>query len=114
MNDPSAPETQPQFERTELAQLNEMRLKRASPKPDGRNAYEQLKVLVIERLSALIDAEPGSLDNAELRLFLLEKYGELLLEERIILNRSERRKLIEDVLSEVLGSDSETDVERSS
>ena len=97
-----------------MAQLNEMRLKRASPKPDGRNAYEQLKVLVVERLSTFLESERDSLDDTEARSFLLEKFGELLFEERLILNRSERRKLIEDVLSEVLGSDSEIDGDRSS
>ncbi len=105
MNNPTDQENPPEFERTEGVKLDEMRLKRASPKPDGRNAYEQLKILVTNRLEAYFEAEPQNLGDASLRPKLLAKFNELLLEERIVLNRSERRKLIEDVLSEVLGPD---------
>jgi hypothetical protein len=105
VNDSTDPEIQSEFERANVIKLDEMRLKRASPKPDGRNAYDQLKVFVIERLSAFIDSEQENLDDLDLRPILLNEFNELLKEERIVLNRSERRKLIEDVFSEVLGPD---------
>ena len=106
MNDSSGPKNQPQLESAEVEKLNEMRLKRASPKPDGRNAYEQLMIFVTERLSAFIESEQEGIDETNLRPMLLDKFNEMLVEERIVLNRSERRKLIEDVLSEVLGPES--------
>ena len=114
MNDSTDSASPPEFERAEVAKLNEMRLKRASPKPDGRNAYEQLKIFVTERLSAIVEMEQEDRDDPNLRPLLLDKFSELLIEERIVLNRSERRKLIEDVLREVLASDSQTNVDRSS
>jgi hypothetical protein len=114
VNKSSDPEIQPEFEREEAKKLDEMRLKRASPKPDGRNAYEQLKIFITERLTAYIDSEQEELNDKDLRPLLLDKFGEMLIEERIVLNRSERRKLIEDVLNEVLDPDSQTNGDRSS
>lgn len=114
MNNSTDPKIQPTFEHQEKDKLNEMRLKRASPKPDGRNAYKQLQILVTERLTAFIDSEKENIEGVELRSMLLSKFNEFLVEERIVLNRTERRKLIEDVLSEVLGPDSQTYVDRSS
>ena len=99
------PDAQPDIEPAEYAEFNEMRLKRVSPKPDGRDAYEQLRSLVLERLTALADQERGTLNTAEMRALLLQRFGETLVEERIVLTGTERRKLIEDVLGEVLDSD---------
>ena len=114
MNDSSDPDVQPGLERAELAKLKEMRLRRVSPRPDGRNAYEQLKVLVVEQLSAFIDNEHESLDETNLRPMLLQRFSELLVEERIVLKGSERRKLIDDVFSEVMDQGPQIDVDRSS
>lgn len=114
MNELDDPVNQPAFERAELAKLREMRLRRASPKPDGRNAYEQLKNLIVERLSAFVESEQGNIADNDLRPMLLERFGELLKEERIILRNSERRKLIEDVLAEITGPEPQADVERAS
>lgn len=108
MNDSTKPETHTEFERTNMLKFDEMRLKRTSPKPDGRNAYDQLKANVISRLNVYIDSEQENLGDIDLRPILLTEFNELLKTERIVLNRSERRKLIEDVFSEVLGPDSET------
>jgi hypothetical protein len=105
VNDSIDPKSQTEFERTNVVKLNEMRLKRMSPKPDGRNAYEQLKVFVIERLSAFMISNQEELVDKDERTLLLGEFNKLLKAERIILNRSERRKLIEDVLSEVLDPD---------
>lgn len=114
MNESNDPEIQSEFERAESAELEYIRLKRASPKPDGRNAYEQLKLLVAERLSVFIENEQEILDDTNLRPLLLEQFGELLKEERIVLKGSERRKLIEDVLSDLLDPGLQTDVDNSS
>ena len=108
MNDSNNPETQTEFELTNSLKFDEMRLKRTSPRPDGRNAYDQLKAKVTRRLFAFIDSEQESLGNIDLRPILLNEFNELLKEERIVLNRSERRKLIEDVFCDILGPDSET------
>ena len=114
MNESRDPAIQPESERPESAELKEMRLKRASPKPDGRNAYFQLKILIVERLSAYIESEREILEDANLRPLLLEQFSELLKEERIVLKSSERRKLIEDVLAELLGPDPRTSVDKTS
>ena len=114
MSDSTDSASPPEFERAEVAKLNEMRLKRASPKPDGRNAYEQLKNHVTERLLAFINSEQEDFDETNLRPMLLDKFSEMLVEERIVLNRSERRELIEDVLSEVMGPDSQIHFDQSS
>jgi hypothetical protein len=106
VNDSTDPETRTEFERTNLLKLEEMRLKRASPKPDGRNAYDQLKANITKQLLAFIDSKQESLGDSDLRPILLNEFNGLLREERIVLNRSERRKLIEDIFSEVLGPDS--------
>lgn len=114
MNESKDPPIQPENKRAESAEFREMRLKRASPKPDGRNAYHQLKILVVERLSAFIESEQEISEDVNLRTLLLEQFSELLKEERIVLKSSERRKLFEDVLAEVLGPGPRTSVEKSS
>jgi hypothetical protein len=113
MDNSKNPETPTDFESSNVVKFDEMRLKRTSPKPDGRNAYEQLKIHVSKRLLAFIDSEQESLNETDFRPLLLNEFNEMLREERIVLNQSERRKLIEDVLSEVLGPDSKTNFVRS-
>ena len=85
----------------DLAELQEMRLRRASPRRDGRNAYEQLRHFVEERLSVVVK-ETNSTEKAALRPLLIERFNELLIQERIVLKNVERRQLIEDIFASLL------------
>lgn len=81
----------------EAASLEELRLRKSSPKPDGRDAYEQLKQFVVSRLAPSIESLEEGSDSITLRAAFVERLDELLAGERILLKKSERRRLIEDI-----------------
>jgi hypothetical protein len=86
----------------DLEKFQEMRLRRTSPKPDGRNAYEQLQTHLARELSAYASDELFDTDDSELRQLLIERFDVLLATEKIVLRQSEKHRLIEDVLADVL------------
>jgi hypothetical protein len=102
-----------EHEYAEYAAFKEMRLKRASPKPGGRDAYEKLKNLFVERLSSYLEQEQGALAGEPVRPYLLEHFHALLVEDRIVLTGTERRQLFEDVLGELSSTDPQVDSDRS-
>ncbi len=90
-----------EHEPEEYAAFKEMRLKRASPKPGGCDAYEKLKSLLVERPSTYLEQEQGAPAGEQVRPSLLKHFNALLVEERIVLTGTKRRHLFEDVLGEV-------------
>ncbi len=91
-------------DRKEVSTFEELRIRRASPRPDGRNAYEQLKDHVVQHLSLIIEQDFEGVEQSDLRPLLLERFDNLVTEENIVLTRTERRLLIEDVFAEIFGS----------
>jgi hypothetical protein len=100
------------FERAEYAKFRELRLRRTSPKPVGWDTYEQLRTMVVERLSAFIEQSQSEPDAALLRPLLLEQFSSLLQKERLVLTGAERRALIEDVFNEILSPYPQSDAEK--
>ena len=82
--------------------LQEMRLRRASPRPDGRDAYIQLRRHVYGRLAPLWDELDSPIEAADARTWVTEHLNHMLIEDRIVLKQIERGRLIEDVLNDLL------------
>jgi hypothetical protein len=90
-----------EHEPAEYTAFKEMRLKRASPKTGGRDAYEKPKSLLVERPSTYLEKEQGASAGEQVRPSPLKYFNALLVEERIVLTGTKRRHLFEDVLGEV-------------
>lgn len=78
--------------------LQELRLRRAAPEPGGRDVYEGLRRHTALRLLA---AAPELVPPA--RPKLRAQLDALLFEERIILKRAEKQRLLDDMLIDVYG-----------
>lgn len=83
--------------------LRELRVRRVSPMPGTRNAYDELKRQVLQVLTA--DLGPGIKphNRAQSKIFIQERLDALLAEENIILKQHEKRRLTTDVMAELLG-----------
>lgn len=78
--------------------LQELRLRRAAPAPGGRDVYEGLRRhAALRLLAATPQGEPPA------RPKLRAQLDALLFEERIILNRAEKQRLLDDMLIDVYG-----------
>ncbi len=87
----------------EWSELQELRIKRASPTPNIRDAYGDLKRGILRRLNKAIQTNLHTLPIGEARNLLQEQFDTILAEENIVLTRVERRKLFEDIVAEELG-----------
>ena len=87
----------------EWSELQELRVKRASPTPNIRDAYGDLKKNILSRLNQAVQPNLHVLPVGEARNLLQEKFDTILAEENIVLTRVERRKLFEDIIAEELG-----------
>lgn len=85
------------------AKLQELRVKRASPAPDARDAYMELKLRLQRQLLTTVDADSDVLRQPNARALLQDQLEQLLTSEKIVLRRSEKRELFEAILAEVLG-----------
>ncbi len=83
--------------------LQELRIRRASPMPDARDAYDELKGHVLQVLAAGVDHKLEQGKKEASRTLIHQRLDELLAEENIILTRNEKRRLSEDVTAELLG-----------
>jgi hypothetical protein len=104
LNDLDSPPRKPGSGGGDGLDLQEMRLRRASPRPDGRDAYIQLRRHVCSRLAPLLDELDSPTEVADARTWVIEHLNNMLVEDRIVLKQFERGRLIEDVLSDLLGA----------
>ena len=87
---------------TEQETLEELRVRRTSPVPDARDAYDELRRLVLLRLTAVVGDQLDQMDKIEARTLLQEKLDVLLVEENILLKRHEKLHLMEDIVADLL------------
>ena len=97
----------PSPRRNELAAtrgtLQDLRMRRVAPTPSGRDAYENLRRHVAGRLLAAPDSAPPANLAPPPRPKLQARLDNLLFEDRILLKRAEKLRLLEDVLVDVYG-----------
>ncbi len=85
------------------SKLQEIRVKRQAPAAGSRDAYQDLKVRIQDRLIAELDPGMDISRTSEVRSTIEEMFEMILMEENIVLSRNERRRLFEQIVAEILG-----------
>lgn len=96
---PQRPDPTETERRIERAYLQELRIHRASPIPDARDAYDDLKSRILQLLTRDLDQQERTVSQATIQA----KLDAYLAEEKIILKRLEKRQLTNDLLVELAG-----------
>jgi pilus assembly protein CpaF len=84
------------------SRLKELRVRKPVVAP-ARDAYMDLKSRIQDRLIAEIDPTMDVTHTDEVRRTIEEMYDTILAQESIILSRSERQRLFEQIVAEILG-----------
>ncbi len=71
--------------------------------PDVRDAYQGLKERIQTRLVAELDEDVDLIERSEVERKILELFDSLLAQENIILSRAERGRMLDQIISEILG-----------
>lgn len=88
----------------ESSDLQELRVRRESPAAGSRDAFLTLKRRLCDDISAQFGPELPAADRAEARTLIQEKFDMLLADMGVVLNRTEKRRLFEDVVAELYTS----------
>lgn len=81
--------------------LSDIRVRRDSPAVGARDAFLELKDELCRQILALRDPTLDVTDRAQIRPFVHDRLDMLLDERRIVLNRSEKRQLLEAIVAEL-------------
>jgi pilus assembly protein CpaF len=81
---------------------SEVRVRR-QPAAPARDAYMDLKTRIQGKLISELDPTMDVSQTEEVRRTIEEMYGTILAEEHIVLSRSERQRLFEQIVAEILG-----------
>jgi hypothetical protein len=86
--------------------LSELRVRRDSPAAGSRDAFLELKNTLCGQI--LKQLEPGIdvTQRAQIRPYVHDRLDGLLEERGIVLNRSEKRQMLEAIVAELTGSQS--------
>jgi pilus assembly protein CpaF len=84
------------------SRLKELRVRRPVVAP-ARDAYMDLKNRIQDRLIAELDPSMDISQTDEVRRTIEEMYDTILAQESIILSRTERQRLFEQIVAEILG-----------
>jgi pilus assembly protein CpaF len=80
----------------------EMRVRRQPASP-ARDAYLDLKTRIQQKLISELDPTMDVTKTDDVRRTIEEMYNNILTEEHIVLSRSERQRLFEQIVAEILG-----------
>lgn len=86
-----------------LPDLAEIRVRRDSPATGARDAFLDLKNQLCAQLLATRDPDMDLTERTVVRAFVHERLDGLLEERAIVLNRSEKRQLLEAIVAELSG-----------
>jgi pilus assembly protein CpaF len=84
-------------------QKDEARVRRPTIAPPARDQYADLKSRIQEKLIAELDPKMDVRQTDEVRQTIEEMYDNLLAQEALILSRTERQRLFEQIVAEILG-----------
>lgn len=85
------------------SKLQELRVKRSTPSVGPRDTYSDLKNRIQQKLIAELDPSMDVSESPEVRLTIQEMFETMLLQEQIVLTRSEKKKLFDQIVAEILG-----------
>ncbi|MGD2048854.1 MAG: CpaF family protein [Chloroflexota bacterium] len=80
-----------------------MRVKRSSPGVGTRDSYTDLKNRIQQKLIAELDPSMDVTKTSEVRETIQEMFETMLLQEQIVLTRTEKKRLFEQIVAEILG-----------
>ena len=83
------------------SELSEIRVRRDSPAVGTRDAFLELKNQLCRHILAMRDPALDFSDRAQIRPFVHDRLDALLDERRIVLNRGEKRQLLEAIVAEL-------------
>lgn len=87
----------------ESAELRRLRERRDSPAPGSRDAFLALKDALRDEILADCDPTIDLADRTAVRPYVHECVDSLLTQKGIVLNRSEKRQLIEAIVADISG-----------
>ena len=87
-------------------ELSEIRVRRDSPTVGTRDAFLDLKNQLCRQLLSRRDPALDVTDRAQVRPYVHDSLDALLDERGIVLNRGEKRQLLEAIVAELSGSQS--------
>lgn len=94
--------SQPENPMEQPSKLQKLREQR-SPAVGTRDAYTDMKNRIQQKLIAELDPSMDLSQTADVRSTIQEMFETMLLEEQIVLTRSEKKRLFEQIVAEILG-----------
>ena len=85
------------------SRLEELRIRRAPAVQETRDTAKDLKERIQEKLIAELDPQMDVSQTDEVRRTMENMFNQILSQEAIILSRTERQKLFEQIVAEILG-----------
>lgn len=85
------------------SRLEELRIRRAPAMQETRDTAKDLKERIQEKLIAELDPQMDVTQTEEVRRTMETMFNQILSTEAIILSRTERQKLFEQIVAEILG-----------
>ena len=85
------------------SRLEELRIRRAPAVKETRDTAKDLKERIQEKLIAELDPQMDVSQTDEVRRTMENMFNQILSQEAIILSRTERQKLFEQIVAEILG-----------
>ncbi len=96
-------------DQSEQSRLQELRMRRGSPAA-GRDAFTTLVSRLQEQFVAELDQELDLSDPAFARAAIQEKLEIILTNEKLVLNRNEKRQVVEAILRELNSGSKSTEL----
>ena len=84
--------------------LREIRIRRASPSPGTRDAFLDLKNTLCDQILREMDPTIDLSQRSQARQYVHDRLDTLLEERDIVLNRSEKRQLLEAIVADLIHS----------
>lgn len=85
------------------SRLQDLRVKRSSPSSANRDAYVDLKTNIQNRLISELDPGIDVSQTTQVRETIQELFETMLVEEQIVLTRTEKKRLFDQIVAEILG-----------
>ncbi len=89
---------------TDPDELREIRVRRDSPLQGARDAFLELKNKLYDQIRQEIEPGDDGWQPTRLRPYVHDRLDALLEEQGIVVNRSEKRQLLEAIVSELMNS----------
>jgi hypothetical protein len=89
---------------SESAGLQELRVRRHSPTVGSRDAFQELRVRFRQVIGSELEPGLDPADLNQLRPFVHERLNQLLGEQALLLNRAEKRQLLEAIVLDLSSS----------